>query len=244
MRKTFTLLLIPILLPMCFPTGSIGIPSTTTAASKGPVTTQRAQDNSERAQPGIATEEQTKAFLASHGGDCFVFPEDRSRPIRRGDALPLQWLRQELAPYVEGVTGRNEYFTFQLGVFAARKALRNTHVVFDDLLEKNGTRIPASRLTCLTTESTDASGKKVRKALHTRAGNVLPLWIGVDIPADIRPGSYAGSVEIRSDSVKEEVLLVRLIVRDTLFIDRGDGEPWRHSWLRLRNPAQGVHDLH
>jgi hypothetical protein len=193
------------------------------------------------AQGRMATANEKKTFLATHGGDCFVFPEDRSQPIGKRDALPFRWISQELAPYVEGITGRNEYFTFQLGVFAAHKDLHNTHVVFDDLLDKNGYRIPSSRLTCFNPDVIDASGKPVHKVQRTRAGSLLPLWIGVDIPADVHPGSYAGSLEVRSDGVKEEVLLVRLIVRDTLFTDRGDGEPWRHSWLR--NSTQGV-DAH
>lgn len=201
------------------------------------VAAQSVKESTVDAQERTATEDEKKAFLDSHGGDCYVFPEDRRRPIRERTALPVHWIRRELTPYVEGMTGRNEYFTFQLGVFAARKDLRNTHVIFDDLLDKNGYRIPASRLAWFTTDSNASSGKPLHKELHTSAGSILPLWIGVDIPAGIHPGSYAGSIEVRSDGVREEVLLLRLIVSDTLFIDRGDGEPWRHSRLRFRNPG-------
>lgn len=188
----------------------------------------------------IATAKEREAFLATHTTDCIVFPEDRTLPIRMKDALPFHWMRRELTPYVEGVTGRNEFFTFQLGVYAARTDLHRTHAVFGDLLDKHGYRIPASRITCFNTDGVDASGAPFHKDVHVPRGTVQPLWIGVDIPGDIHPGSYAGSVEVRSDGVKEEVLLIRLIVRDTLFADRGDGEPWRHSRLRWLNSTLGI----
>lgn len=188
----------------------------------------------------IPTRKEKDAFFKIYTGDCLVFPEDRAHPIRMRDQLPFHWLRRELKPYVEGRAGRNEYFTFQLGVYAAGKHLRHTRVVFDDLLEKNGHRIPASRLTCFNTDGIDASGTPFTKDLHIAAGTVQPLWIGVDIPADILPGSYAGSIEVRSEGVKEEVLLVRLIIRDTLLTDRGDSEPWRHSRLRWLNSTLGM----
>lgn len=188
----------------------------------------------------IPTRKERDTFFRTYTGDCLVFPEERGHPIRMRDQLPAHWVRRELKPYIEGHAGRNEYFTFQLGVYAAKKDLRHTYVIFDDLLGKNGHRIPASRLTCFNTEGIDASGRAFTKDLHIATGTVQPLWIGIDIAPDTPPGSYAGSIEVRSEGVKEEVLLVRLIVRDTLFADRGDGEPWRHTRLRWLNSTLGM----
>jgi hypothetical protein len=167
----------------------------------------------------IPTRREKDQFLNANPAQYYVFPEERRNPIRMLDEIPVHWTRREHMPYFEGTAGRNEYFTFQIGVYAYGIDLKNVTVTFGDLLEKNGHRIPAEQFTCFNTRGIDAFGKAFQTALHVRKGSVQPLWIGLDVPAGTVTGSYAGPVVVRCDGAKEEVLLLRLMVRDTLFAE-------------------------
>jgi len=76
-----------------------------------------------------ATQAETQELLAQFPQAAFLlFPEDRSNPIRMKDALPIKWIRQGVQTGFRGEAQRNEYYTFQLGVFAARQALSDVRL--------------------------------------------------------------------------------------------------------------------
>ena len=140
-----------------------------------------------------ATPEETRAVIAKGDSPFLVFPEDRCFPIRMPEAIPTRWLE---GPYdtFRGEALRNEYFTFQVGVFAARQALEGLTVTFTDL--KNGDAVlPAGALTCFNTGGIDCYGKRFAKTVSVPQGRIQPLWIGVDVPRDAEPGACVGGGE-------------------------------------------------
>ena len=72
----------------------------------------------------IATPEEVEAFVQAQVDRPFLlFPEDRTRSIRMRRDLPLHWVRRGLSDGFEGEAARNEYYAFQVGVFATRSTL-------------------------------------------------------------------------------------------------------------------------
>lgn len=180
------------------------------------------------------------AYLEKNVADFWVFAEDRSNPIRMREKLPLKWISGKQEERFTGKAQRNEYYTFQIGVFGAERELKNVRAVFSDLKSASN-RIPAANLTCFNQEGVNASGMKFTKRIDVRPGHVQPLWIGVDIAPDIRAGRYEGTVTVEADGVRAETIPVTIEVRPEFLTDRGDSETWRHSRLRWLNSTRGIH---
>ena len=70
----------------------------------------------------VATREEMKKLLADHPQPYLVFAEDREYPIRMNDELPLRWIRSGPVHELHGQADRNEYYAFQIGVYAAKTA--------------------------------------------------------------------------------------------------------------------------
>ncbi len=129
----------------------------------------------------------------------FTFPEVRERSIRILDGIPEVWTRRnekELTTF-EANAQPGEYFTFQVGVYAARKTLKNLKVVFSTL--KGTTRIEASALTCFNLEGVDHLGRPFGKTIDVAKGRVQPLWFGAAIPVDAQ-GEYRGKLTLSPEN--------------------------------------------
>jgi hypothetical protein len=59
-----------------------------------------------------------------------LFPEDRQFPIRMTDELPLRWVKSGPGKEFRGEAQRNEFYVFQIGVWAARTNLAELEVEF------------------------------------------------------------------------------------------------------------------
>ncbi|MBT3191005.1 MAG: hypothetical protein HN341_00465 [Verrucomicrobia bacterium] len=174
------------------------------------------------------------------GASCLLFPEDRRYPIRMPEALPLRWL-QAPQNHFAGEALRNEYYTFQIGVYAAAGVLQNVSVSFSDLTNADAI-LPSTVLTCFNTGGIDCYGKPFSKRVDIPIDTVQALWIGVDIPEEARPGVYSGTVAIAADGLTPMPVAIELKITEDMLKDRGDSELWRHSRLRWLNSTAGTAD--
>ena len=173
---------------------------------------------------------------------CLVFPEDRDRPIKLLFEIPAHWALEGPKPEVVLEADRNEYRVFQLGIWACRKALADIRVTYTDLAGKSV--IPARRLQCLTLESRVKS-RHIRKPtgpFPVPKGQVRAVWIGVDVPEDVEPGEYRGSVTVHPQGRAPARLPVRLIVSENVVPDKGDHDLARLSRLRWLESDIGLSD--
>ncbi len=180
----------------------------------------------------VATAPETKALLAAHpAAPYLLFPEDRTLSIRMADFLPYRWAVAGPAGVVTGRAARGEYFTFQVGVWAARAALSDLEVRFSDLALGQAV-IPAKDLTCFNGGGTDWDGSPIVKAVPVEKGKVQALWCGVRIPRSIPPGTFKGTMTVVPAGLPETILAVEIAVTEEVLEDAGDSDPFRMSRLR------------
>jgi len=191
----------------------------------------------------IATAEETRALLAAHpAAPYLLFPEDRSLSIRMTDDLPGRWAAAGPAGLILGRAARGEYFTFQIGVWAAREAIADLDVRFSDLIRTPATAadgspvapsvIPGRDLTCMNKGGVGWDGARFTKAVPVAKGRIQALWCGLPVPPGIRPGVFQGRVTVAPAGLPETVLAVELTVTDETLADAGDGDPSRMTRLR------------
>lgn len=171
-----------------------------------------------------------------------LFPESRRHPIRMTDALPQCWAvrtADELELFSDTAC-RNEYFVFQIGVYAHKGTLANLRVAWSGLKGPAGAKLPVSAITCFNTEGIDQYGKRFTKTLHVETRKVQVLWFGVDIPETAQPGVYEGAVRIAADRVPEQAVRLAVEITNEVLSDRGDSDHWRLSRLRWLNSTLGL----
>ena len=182
----------------------------------------------------VATAAERSALLASHGERTFLlFPEDRTRPIRMVDDLPFLWIERGPSDAFAGTAKRNEFYVFQIGVFASRADLENIQVEMD---------MGALPIRCINTGGKDWLGRPFDKRVAVPKGTVQALWFGVDVPADQPPGTVEGAVKTASRGGPSQTVAVSLTVEDALLEDRGDSELWRMSRIRWLDSTVGLED--
>ncbi|OFY56706.1 MAG: hypothetical protein A2X22_02005 [Bacteroidetes bacterium GWF2_49_14] len=178
----------------------------------------------------VSTANELEAFLKKYPDPVLLFTESREFPIRMKDQIPLKWIQTGPSGKFTGTAMRNEYFAFQIGVYAARQDIEGLTVSFDS---------QAIPMTCFNTEGTDPYGKPFVKPLDIPTGRVQALWIGCDIAETTAPGSYSATIRIKAKNMDEKLIRINLTVNSDILPDRGDGEPWRHSRLRWLNSTAG-----
>ena len=190
----------------------------------------------------VATKAEVEDLLAAHPGPFLLFPEDCRHPIRMPDELPLRWIEQGPSRRFEGTARRNEYYAFQIGLFAARQAVEELAVEFGELRSPTGGTISGDRLTCFNLGGSDWLGRPLTKSLSVDHGRVQPLWFGLDIARDVKPGQYEGFLRIGAKNAPQQEVDLVLTISDQVVEDRGDSEPWRHGRLRWLNSTIGIDD--
>ncbi|MGV8134880.1 MAG: glycoside hydrolase domain-containing protein [Mangrovibacterium sp.] len=189
-----------------------------------------------------ATHSEMETFLKRNKDDYLIFPEDRSYPIRMDDALPLRWVEEKPEADFQGTAQQNEYYVFQLGIYASRKNVKNIRLEFSDLRDSRGNTISGEAFTCFNTDGTDSWGKAFSKEVNIDQEKVQALWVGIDIPGEAVPGTYEGYIDVKPANLGKKRIKIQLMVMDHYLADRGDGEPWRHSRLRWLNSTLGLDD--
>lgn len=190
----------------------------------------------------IPVKSEKEDFLSRHDDDYLLFPESRRFPIRMQDEIPLKWIKEGPGKEFTGVAERDEYYTFQIGLYAVKSSISDAKVAFSDLKGPNHHAIPAAALTCFNTEGINSYGKPFVKQLDVPEGRVQALWIGIDIPGNAEPGIYNGEVTISAFQQKPQKIPVQIRITGKYLTDRGDSEPWRYSRLRWLNSTAGISD--
>ena len=188
----------------------------------------------------IASHEEKNTLIAANGGAFLLFAEDRKYPIRMLDNIPQKWVSMPTADKFSGEASRNEYYVFQVGLWAIQD-IKDIKVEFTPL-KGTGFTLPVSAMTCFNTGGIDPSGTLFTKIVNVAKGKVQPLWIGLDLPKEVPAGKYTGNVVIRTQNAGQKEVNVEIYVNNELLEDRGDSETWRHSRLRWLNSTAGIDD--
>ena len=188
----------------------------------------------------VATEDEVAALKGSTGKDMVVFPEDRAFPIQFKDYVPAKWVKAPDASF-KGYALRNEYYTWQLGGWAAGKDLKNVKVAFSEL--RNGKAvIGTDAMTCFNQEGTSWDGSRLDFTIDVPKDKVQALWCGLDIPEDAKPGVYRGKAVVSAEGIDPQSIDLAIKVSSQVLADKGDSEVWRHARLRWLNSTIALDD--
>jgi hypothetical protein len=183
----------------------------------------------------IATEAERARFMQPAAGGWMLVPEYRDNPVRMRHFLPKHWTDRPSSFVFESRVLRDEYFTFQVAVVAGAAPLANVRVAFE--------RFPEAwqkTLTCFNSGGVDETGRAFEKAISVEAGAVQPLWIGVLVPADARPGVVEGDVVVSAPGAARQTVRVRLNVDSAAATNHGFDEPELMSRLAWLNSTIGT----
>ncbi len=81
----------------------------------------------------IATREEKEDLLSNNKGEYFLFPEKRDNPIRMFDNIPYKWTKQKPNQSFKDKAFKNEYYVFQICIWAAQKELEDVKIQFTGL---------------------------------------------------------------------------------------------------------------
>jgi hypothetical protein len=192
----------------------------------------------------IATAQEVKDLLIEYPGASYLlFPEDRFFPVRMADDLPSRWIRSGPFNVVEGTASLGEFYAYQIGVFGCRKGIEDVKIFFSDLENtRTDDLIPGSASKCISTGGIDWSGKCFKKVFAVEEGKVGVLWCGIEVPIDVPPGEYRGSVTIEPRDRESVRVMVHLRVKGEILGDAGDNDPWRQSRLRWLDSTIALDD--
>ncbi len=189
----------------------------------------------------IATASETEQLRKSAKTPMVLFPEDRVFQIRLKNNLPVRWVQQGPSSNFKGVACRNEYYTWQVGVWAAKSDLNNLKIEFSDLRSAKNT-IVADSITCFNLEGVNWDGTPLSFDVDVKQGEVQALWCGVQIPKDTKAGVYRGKLSVSATGVEPQKIDVTIKVLPEILEDRGEGDLWRMARLRWLNSQIGMSD--
>ena len=187
-----------------------------------------------------ATKNEVKSLIANSKSSYIAFAENRKNPIKMRNYLPSKWIKDGITNTFEGTALRDEYYAFQLGIYASNTNLENIRLKFEDLKNVDGEVIASSHFTCFNTTGIDPYGKPFQKQVDVDKGKIQALWVGTDISAKVKSGKYTGNVVIKVNNQPDQVIKITLNVSNEVIVNRGDDEPWRHSRLRWLNSTIGI----
>lgn len=191
----------------------------------------------------IATKTEVAALLDRNKGKGFlIFPEDRKHPIRMKTDIPMRWAARKDDEPFSGTAMRNEFYAYQLGIYAGFGDLKHVQLAFSDLTDEGGNKIPSPAIRCINLGGRDWLGKPFVKEVDVQRGHVQALWIGVDIPSHAAPGSYRGTVKVMAEGVAAREVSVHIRVREGLLADRGYDELFRMARLNWLDSDIGLDD--
>lgn len=191
----------------------------------------------------IATAEEEHAIRERHPENPILFTEDRAFPISLTHHLPVRWVKKEVQDAFEGDALRNEYYCWQIGLWAAHKDVKNVRLRFSDLRQEGGSAsISSDSITCFNQEGTGWNGAKLNFQVNVPQNDIQALWCGMQIPKDCPSGTYRGTATLTADGVKERPVSLVFHVHDEVLADKGDNDLWRMSRLRWLNSSIGNDD--
>ena len=191
----------------------------------------------------IATKEEMQKLKDRSPDDFLVFPEDRAFPVRL-TTVPARWSCRDVSRTFEGYALPNEYYTWQVGVWATRKGLEKVRLTFGDFIHSSGKdTIPSHEATCFNQEGVNWDGQPVAFDVNVPQDRVQALWCGLQIPETARAGAYRGTVTVSAGNAAPQTVETVIRLGKDALADRGDGDLWRHSRLRWLNSTIGTDNL-
>ncbi len=181
----------------------------------------------------IATEQERDRLLAQNPSAVFLlFPEKGNQSIRMPHDLPYRWIERGANTRFVGNAHRGEFYVMQLGVYAARKSIKDLSVSFSDLRSRSGASIPRFAWTCFNTAGMQWNGEPLTKKVSVVKGDIQPLWIGLPIPENSETESYLGTIKVTDADGASSSVDVRLTVSGESIPNHGDNDPYNLSRLR------------
>ncbi|MCF7674793.1 MAG: DUF6067 family protein [Akkermansiaceae bacterium] len=205
-----------------------------------PVTTTIAADEVMKKMETAVKPEMLEAFKQQHPAKFWLFGEDRQLAVRNR-TIPAHWFADGAKQYQQfsGVARPGEFYVFQVCVVPGEEPpLLDCIGEFDDLENASATVISGTLI--------DPFGSGwysvVFNGMEDIAKNaVLPIWIGLQIPENSKPGTYPGKVRFRpatlpssprQDQVCQEQLSFSIKVEGELIENSGVDEAWRLARLK------------
>ena len=106
----------------------------------------------------IATQNELTSILEKFKDDYLIYTEDRAFPIRLPYTIPAHWAKKNPSLTFEGEALKNEYYCWQIGLWAVKTDVKNIRVTFSDFTSGNE-RISKDSVTCFNQEGTNWDGK-------------------------------------------------------------------------------------
>lgn len=187
----------------------------------------------------IATAKEITAILEKYKDNFLVYTEDRTFPIRLPNTIPARWAKKAPTLSFDGEASKNEYYCWQIGLWAVKADIKNVRVAFSDF-NSGREKISKDSVTCFNQGGTNWDGKLVNFAVDVLKGKVQALWCGIQIPQNAKPGTYTGTATVTADGASPRKIKVTIFVNEKTLADKGDSETWRHSRLRWLNSTIGM----
>ncbi len=175
------------------------------------------------------------------GVSYLVFPENREYSIRMTDDIPQRWALGGAKPVLADTAQKGEYFTFQAGLWAITKSFQRVEIRFSDL--KSGQNIiKAENFTCFNTEGYNSDGEYFEKVVSVPQGKIQAFWCGIQLPADVVPGTYKADVTVVAGNEKPSTFTLNLVVKNQQIVNSGFDDPANLSRLKWLNSKLAFDD--
>lgn len=191
-----------------------------------------------------ATAEEKQELIDKNSSKPFLlFPEDRKYPIRMFDDVAYRQYAEGASGSFYGEADLNEYYVYQLGLWAFKDDVKGVKVSFSDLVNAKGEKISADSMTCFNTNGIDWEGKQELFNVDVKKGRMQPLWLGIQMPRQAAVGPYTGYVTVTDAAGHQEKVAVKIVLSDNYLVDKGDKDLWRLSRLRWLNSQLQANDV-
>ena len=169
-----------------------------------------------------------------------IFPELRKVPIKWFDSIPEEKIKGTIHHSDFVMYARpDEYYVYQIGLWALRTELNDIQIEFSDLKKGNSGKIISSEdMTCFNRGGIDFRGNEFAKKVNVPAGRIQALWMGIDL-SGVEEGTYKGSVSVISGGEKQAVP-IKLKVSGEAVPNHGYNEDKRLSRLNWLNSTVGI----
>lgn len=190
----------------------------------------------------IATRQEMDSLSREHPENPVLFTEDRAFPIRLTDRIAARWVSKGPSDHFWGEALRNEYYVWQIGVWAAHGEVKNVKLQFSDFVSGKE-RIKKEEVTCFNQEGINWDGTPVSFTVNVPQQKVQALWCGIQIPENAQPGVYKGEITCTAENMAPRNIQIEIKVGKSVLADKGDGDLWRSARLRWLNSRIGEDNL-
>ena len=170
-------------------------------------------DQAENPMSVPASQESLDRFLKPYADREFLtFPEKRENAIRMFDAIPEVWTTRSADELgrLKVIAQPGEYFVFQIGVLAHRKALNGVKAEWTNL--EGASTVRKTVMTCFNLGGIDYLGRSFEKNVAVALSRVQPLWFGIAVPKEAK-GVYRTTISIAAENAGASKVEVELTVQ-------------------------------